>query len=414
MRVLYSLLLYLLLPGALLRLWMKGRRNPGYRRHWRERLGRDLPQGGEVVWLHAVSVGEVRAAEPLVRALLARHPDKSLLITVMTPTGRQTVQQLFGDSVRCRYLPYDLPGPVQRFLAALQPSVAIFLEVELWPNLYAALAARGVPLYLVNARLSEKSLRGYRYLGTLIRATLRAVRRVAAQTELDKARFLQLGVPADAVSVTGNLKFDIQLPCDLAERARQIRQQLSGRQPVWVAASTHQGEETAVLAAHVELLQRYPHALLVLVPRHPERAAAIMRHCDSRHLTCRLFSASAFADASVLVVDQLGLLVYCYAIADVAFVGGSLVDRGGHNPIEALLAGTPVISGPHVHNFAAVYAQLQQAGAAVSIESAAQLPAQLHAWCSDVRAREQAVSAGENVIRTNRGAVDRVLAVIES
>ncbi len=299
MRVLYSLLLYLLLPGALLRLWIKGRREPGYRRHWRERLARDLPPDGEVVWVHAVSVGEVRAAEPLVRALLARHSARTLLITVTTPTGRQTVKQLFADSVLCRYLPYDLPGAVQRFLASLQPFMAIFMEVELWPNLYAALAARRVPLLLVNARLSDRSLRRYQRLGGLMSGTLSAVQHIAAQTGADKARFVQLGVSPEAVSVTGNLKCDARLPQDLAGRARQLREQLSGRQPIWVAASTHEGEEAVVLAAHVELLRHYPYALLILVPRHPERAEAVARQCDSAGLRCRLFSASAYADVPV-------------------------------------------------------------------------------------------------------------------
>jgi 3-deoxy-D-manno-octulosonic-acid transferase len=414
MRVLYSLLLYLLLPGVLLRLWLKGRRMPAYRRHWRERLGLDVPRTDGAVWLHAVSVGEVRAAEPLVRALLARKPAQPLLITVMTPTGRQTVRQLFGNSVLCRYLPYDLPGPVQRFLSALQPVMAIFMEVELWPNLYAGLAARGVPLYLVNARLSENSLRGYQRLGNLIRRTLCAVKHIAAQTEVDKARFVQLGVAAENVSVAGNLKCDARLPTDLATRAQQLREQLSTRQPIWVAASTHEGEEAVALEAHVALLQQYPHALLILAPRHPERAATVVRQCDRKGLNCRLFSASPFADASVLLIDQLGQLVYCYAIADVAFVGGSLVDKGGHNPIEAVLAETPVISGVHLNNFADIYAQLQQAGAAVSIASAAELATRLYAWCSDVGAREQAISAGKKVVRTNRGALARVLTVIDS
>ncbi len=414
MRAAYSLLLYLLLPGVLLRLWLKGRRVPDYRYHWRERLGRDVPPGDGVVWVHAVSVGEVRAAEPLVRALLARRPEQPLLITVTTPSGRQTVRQLFAGGVQCCYLPYDLPGPVERFLSALRPVKAIFMEVELWPNLYASLASRGVPIYLVNARLSEKSLRGYRRLGSLIRQTLCAVRCTAAQTEADKARFVELGMPAETIRVTGNLKYEVELPPDLAIRAQPLRDQLAARQPVWVAASTHEGEEAGALAAHVALLKACPHALLILAPRHPERAAAVVRQCASRDLTCRLFSAGSFADASVLVVDQLGLLVSCYAIADVAFVGGSLVDKGGHNPIEAVLAGAPVISGPHLRNFADIYAQLQQAGAAVSVASPAELTARLYAWCSDVRGRMQAVSAGQHVVQANRGALERVLAVIDT
>lgn len=411
MRALYSLLLYLLLPGVLIRLWMRGRREPAYRLHWAERLGRDLAQGGGI-WLHAVSVGEVRAAEPLLRALQADDPARPILVTVTTPGGRQTLQQLFGDSVQCRYLPYDLPCAARRFVSALQPAMAIFMEVELWPNLYAALAARGVPLYLVNARVSQRSWRGYRRLGGLTRRTLQAVRRVAAQTALDKTRFIQLGMPPDAVSVTGNLKFDAGLPADLAERAGRLRKQLSGRQPAWVAASTHEGEEALLLEAHAELLKSHPDALLLLVPRHPERAASLVRLCSGHGLVCSLYSSAAFAGASVLLVDRLGLLVYCYAVADAAFIGGSLVDRGGHNPIEALLAGTAVISGPYTAGFADVYRQLQAAGAARVAASSDGLVSQLSEWFRDGQSRAAAVEAGRRIVQDNRGALGRIMALI--
>jgi 3-deoxy-D-manno-octulosonic-acid transferase len=414
MRVLYSLLLYLLLPGVLLRLWIKGRRDPAYRRHWRERFGLDAPQSREVIWVHAVSVGEVRAAEPLVRALQARHRGQALLLTVTTPTGRRTVRQLFGDQVSCRYLPYDLPGAVRRFLAALQPAMLVVMEVELWPNLYARLAARGVPLYLVNARLSEKSWRAYRRLGGLMGETLRSVRHIAAQSATDRTRFVQLGAHPDRVSVTGNLKFDIRLPDDFHARSQQLRARLADRQPVWIAASTHEGEEAAVLEAHAELLRQYPQAVLILAPRHPERAVAVGRQCRGKGFTCRFSSKQESDGASVIIVDELGLLVYCYPLADIAFVGGSLVEKGGHNPIEAVVAGAPVVSGPNVDNFADIYAQLLQAGAAFIIRSATELSARAQQWVGDAQARGRAVSAGQEVTGKNRGAVDRVLAVIDS
>lgn len=414
MRALYSLLLYLLLPAVLLRLWIRGGRDPGYRLHWGERFGRNaVPRARGVIWLHAVSVGEVRAAEPLIRALLVRHPGAAMLVTVMTPTGRRTVRQLFGDSVHCRYLPYDLPGATRRFVAALQPSLAIFMEVELWPNLYAAVAARGVPLYLVNARLSRASSRGYSYIGGFMRATLSCVRHIAAQTEADRKRFTQLGVSPARVSVTGNLKFDVELPADLHARGERLCAGLAGRRPVWVAASTHEGEEAVMLAAHAELLQHDPHALLLLVPRHPERAAALVRQCNRLQLDCRLSSDVSVTDVPVLLVDQLGLLVYCYAVADAAFIGGSLVDRGGHNPIEALLAGVPVISGPYTANFADVYRQLQAAGAVQPVTAPAQLAAQLHTWFSDAASHARAVASGRRVVEGNRGALAQVLAVLD-
>lgn len=414
MRLLYSLLLYLLLPGVLLRLWIKGRRDPGYRRHWRERFGLNAPRSREVIWVHAVSVGEVRAAEPLVRALQTRHPGQALLVTVTTPTGRRTVRQLFGDEVLCRYLPYDLPGAVRRFLGALQPAMLVVMEVELWPNLYAGLAARGVPLYLVNARLSEKSLRAYRRLGGLMCETVGSIRHIAAQSETDRARFVQLGARPEGVSVTGNLKSDVRLPDDFHARSRQLRERLVDRQPVWIAASTHEGEEAVVLEAHAELLRHYPQALLILAPRHPERAGTVSRQCHDKGFSCRFSSESAFDGVSVVIVDELGLLVYCYALADIAFVGGSLVEKGGHNPIEAVVAGAPVISGPSVDNFADLYAQFLQAGAAFTIRSATELSARVLQWLGDAQARARAVSAGREVAGKNRGALARVLAVIDS
>lgn len=413
MRFLYSLLLYLLLPAVLLRLWIKGRRVPDYRLHWFERLGLDALRLESPIWVHAVSVGEVRAAEPLVRALQARHPDKPLLLTVTTPAGRSTVRQLFGDDLLCRYLPYDLPVAVRSFLGVVQPTMLIVMEVELWPNLYASLAARGVPVYLVNARLSEKSLRAYRCLGRLMRDTVGAIRHIAAQSEADRLRFVQLGVSPERVTVTGNLKSVAQLPDDFSARTQRLRERFYARQPVWIAASTHKGEELGVLEAHTQVLEHYPQALLILAPRHPERAAAVRRLCLGKGLSCRFFSESSLADAAVLIVDELGVLVYCYALADVAFVGGSLVDKGGHNPLEALMAGVPVISGPGVGNFTALYAQLLQVGAAVCVHSATELSTALVNWIGDRQARGRAVSAGRSVISGAQGVLARVCSVIE-
>lgn len=418
MRRLYSLLLYLLLPGVLLRLWIKGRQLPGYRQHWRERFGLRAPRVPGALWVHAVSVGEVRAAAPLVEALRARHPARPLLVTVTTPAGRDTVRQLFGDTVLCRYLPYDLPGAVRRFLDVLQPSLLVVMEVELWPNLYAGLAARGVPLYLVNARLSEKSLRAYRRLGGLMRETVGTIRHIAAQSDTDRRRLLQLGAHCDRLTVTGNLKSEARLPDDFPARTSRLREQwreqLPERQPVWIAASTHAGEEIAVLEAHAQLLQHYPQALLILVPRHPERAAAVGRACAGQGFSYCFSSAPVIAGVTVLIVDELGLLVYCYGLADVAFVGGSLVDRGGHNPLEALVAGTPVITGPGVENFVDIYAPLLQTGAACTVRSAAELWTQLRYWFGDAQVRERAVSAGQDAVGDARGVLERVCAVIES
>jgi 3-deoxy-D-manno-octulosonic-acid transferase len=413
MRLLYSLLLYLLLPAVLLRLWIKGWRVPAYRRHWGERLGLNTPRCAGAVWVHAVSVGELRAAEPLVRALQARCPERVLLITVTTPAARQTALQLFGKRVLCRYLPYDLPAAVARFLHDVRPALLVVMEVELWPNLYAGLAARRIPVYLVNARLSTRSFRAYCRLGGLMRRTVRSVRHIAAQSDVDQQRFLQLGAHADSVSVAGNLKIDGRLPDDFSARAQTLRGRVHGRHPVWMAASTHPGEEGVVLDVYAQLLGEQPQALLILAPRHPERAEAVGALCRARQLSYGYSSGPPVAGNSVLLVDELGVLVYYYALADVAFVGGSLVDRGGHNPVEALVAGTPVITGPSVDNFAGIYTQLQEAGAAVMVRTAAQLLQHLRTSCNATGERARMVSAGRAVIAQNRGVLERVLAVID-
>jgi len=408
-------MLYLLLPGVLLRLWWKGQGVAAYRRHWKERLGRGLPSQQAAIWLHAVSVGEVRAAQPLINALRERYPHKTLLVTTSTPTGRQTVRQLFIDKVECCYLPYDLPGAVKRFLSTLDPALAIIMEVELWPNLYAELAARGTPLYLVNARLSQRSLQGYQRLGRLMRKTLRHVVHIAAQTETDKARFLELGVKPENLSVTGNLKFDVQLPADFDLQVAQIRPLLAGRQPVWLAASTHEGEEALLLRTHKALLQRYPQALLILAPRHPERAAELAQQCTAEDLSGRVLSApvSDPGRETVWLVDRLGWLVYGYGVADAAFIGGSLVDRGGHNPVEPLLAGVPVISGPQIANFAELYAQLEAAGAAFIVNGGTGLSMRLTDWLDDRGKRDRAVDAGRWIVRKNQGSLARVLNIVD-
>ncbi len=412
MRGVYSLLLYLLAPVAVLRLWIKGRRVPGYRRHWRERFARQPASRKAVIWVHAVSVGEVRAAAPLLEALLRRDPARPALLTVTTPAGRETVRQLFGDRVACRYLPYDLPGAVERFLRAWQPVVAVFAEVELWPNLYAAIAARKVPLYLVNARLTATSLRRYRRAAGLMRATVACIAHVAAQSAADAERLRRLGVGAADITVCGNLKFAACLAAGFSAQVSRLQSRLSGAQPIWVAASTHAGEESIVLSAHLRIRQRFAQALLLLVPRHPERAAELRRQCDAAGLAWRFSSAPPLSGAAVVIVDQLGLLLPCYGVAQAAFIGGSLIDRGGHNPIEALLAGVPVIYGPYPGNFTALYARLQAAGAARRGDDAETLAAQLCDWFADAPARRRASRAGRAVVGENQDVLPCTLAVL--
>ncbi|VAW74864.1 3-deoxy-D-manno-octulosonic acid transferase [hydrothermal vent metagenome] len=405
------------MPLAFLRLWWRGFRQPAYRSHWRERLGyvSGPVENSDVVWIHAVSVGEVRAAAPLVNALLQRDPGAALLITTTTPTGRDTVAQLFSERVQCCYLPWDLPFVVQRFLSSFNPQKLIVMETELWPNLFHSVKQRGIPLYLVNARLSDASLRGYRRVLPLARKTLSCVTSIAAQSEADVSRFIALGAPEERVQCAGNLKYEVELPTDFDQRRSRLRQQF-GQRTLWVAGSTHPGEDPIMLSAHARLLQRYPDCLLLLVPRHPERAKEVAALCTQSGMRVVLYSELAellSENTRVVVVDVLGELVYLYGLAPLAFIGGSLVPHGGQNPIEALQAGCAVISGEHVENFADSYRELECAGAVSCIKAEADLVKVVDDLLGDAELRQRQLVAAEQVLDGNRGALGRVLALTD-
>ncbi|HYQ72215.1 MAG TPA: lipid IV(A) 3-deoxy-D-manno-octulosonic acid transferase, partial [Gammaproteobacteria bacterium] len=366
MRILYSLLLYLLTPLVLLRLAWRGLRAPAYWRRWPERFGFiEPPLGERVIWIHAVSVGEVLAAVPLVRALLEKYPAYSLLVTTVTPTGSAQVAALFGSELAHVYAPYDLPGAVRRFFHRVRPQLAIIMETEIWPNLFHACETRQVPLLLVNARLSARSLAGYLRVKPLVTQTLARLTGMAAQGETDAARFEQLGAPRARITVSGNLKFEQRIPHSLRERAEALRRDWGADRPVWVAASTHQGEDELLLDVHNKLRKRYADCLLVLVPRHPERFQLVAQLCRQRGLETVLRSERrpCTADTAVFVGDSMGELLLFLAAADVAFVGGSLVPHGGHNLLEPAALGLPVVTGPHVFNFTEICKLLLQAGA---------------------------------------------------
>ena len=392
-RLLYTALLLLLTPLALLRLWLRGKGNPDYRQRWGERLGL-VPVLTEKkrLWVHAVSVGEAIAAAPLVRAWRVAHPDWAVLVTTTTPTGSAQVRRQFGDSVEHCYLPFDLPWMVAMFLRRSRPTLAVVMETEIWPNLYAGAQHRGVPLLLANARLSDKSFKAYACLRWLVGPTLRRVALVAARGAQDAERFVALGAAASQVEALGNLKFDIERSPTVVAAGQAWREWLGRGRPVWIAASTHPGEEEQVLTAHRQL----PQALLVLVPRHPERADAVAAAVEAAGLQVlrrsRLAPAPALPAADipapssgcVLLVDTLGELMNFYAASDLAYVGGSLVPNGGHNPLEPLVLGLPVLSGPQVFNFREVYAELQALPAVTMVDSAEilgrQLVAALASW----------------------------------
>ena len=410
-RLAYSALVYALLPAALVRLYWRARREPGYHAHVAERFG--YYPGGKpaapIIWLHAVSVGETRAAEPLVRALAREYPGHTVLITHMTPTGRATGETLFGPTVLRAYLPYDFPGGVARFLEHYRPRAGILLETEIWPNLVQACKARGIPLYLVNARLSAKSSRGYARFASLVREAFGSLTAVAAQAEDDAQRLRALG--ARRVEVTGNLKFDVTIPPGQLELGRQWRTRY-GPRPVLLAASTRDGEEALLLDA-ARLLP--PEALLVIVPRHPQRFDAVAQLIDNRGFRFQRRSREEppGPDTRVILGDSMGEMAAYYASCDLALIGGSLLPFGAHNLIEACAIGKPLLLGPHTYNFAEAAEQAVEVGAALRVESAEHFAAVAADLLGNPAALSRMGQRGLAWSRVHQGATGRVMAIVK-
>jgi 3-deoxy-D-manno-octulosonic-acid transferase len=415
LRLLYTGLLYLILPLALVRLHWRGRQDVGHRQRWRERLGFIPPLPSRCLWIHAVSVGETRAALPLIRALLNRYPDLPLLVTTTTLTGSRQMREALGERVRHVYAPYDLPGAVARFLRQTRPKLALIMETELWPNLLRQCAVAGIPVLIANARLSERSARGYARIGGLTTSMLRDITLIAAQAEADADRFRALGAPR--VEVAGNLKYDLTVPDDLPERGQNLRRELLGEnRPVWIAASTHAGEDELVLEAFARLRARWPELLLLLVPRHPERFGGVAALCQQRGFSVvrRSERRPCAPDTAVFLGDSMGELLLFYAAADLAFVGGSLVPTGGHNVLEPALLGLPVLFGPHMFNFTEAGERLLEAEAAWRVADAAELAAMVDRLLADPALRQTASQRGRAVVERHRGALAALLGWIET
>ena len=413
-RWVYRIALVLALPVVIARLHWRGWKNPAYRLRRRERFGWS-PEGipDRAIWFHTVSAGETIAAAPLIREVSAAFPGTPVLVTTMTPTGSEAVGRLFGHDVAHCYAPYDFARSVSRFLARTRPRTLILLETELWPNLIEQSAQRGLPVMLVNARLSERSARGYRLIGGLTRSMLAHIDWIACQYADHAARFLELGADAARVEALGSIKFDIRLPNGLAEATEELRGRWGlTERPVWIAASTHAGEDEIVLRAHRMLSAALPELLLVLVPRHPERfqhAAHLSEQAG--FATRRMTHADTRCDGvQVMVGDTMGKLMVLYGLARVAFVGGSLVHRGGHNPIEPAALGIPVVMGSHDFNFADVTARFEAAGCLHRARTVEELAAEVGALLKDpVRARREGAVARE-VVEQNRGTTAKLVA----
>ena len=414
-RTLYTALFYLGLPLVAIRLWLRSRKAPAYAKRIGERFSLGLPAmqtGG--IWVHAVSVGESIAAAPMIRALLARYPQLPITVTCMTPTGSERIQALFANEPRIQhcYLPYDLPCAAARFLDRVQPTLAVIMETELWPNHIDQCARRGIPVALANARLSERSAKGYGRFARLTAPMLGQMSLFAVQTEAEAERFRQLGARPETVEVTGSIKFDLSIDPQLLERARDLRQQWQAMErPVWIAASTHEGEDAVVLDAHRQLLASYPNALLILVPRHPERFNSVFELCQQQGFaTVRRSSGEPVSAAtSGLLGDTMGELLFLYALADSAFVGGSLVANGGHNLLEPAALAKPVISGPHLFNFLEIAAMLREAGALQEVDDAEGLAVAVQRLFELPRDAQKMAEAGLKVLKANQGALQRLL-----
>jgi len=421
MRRLYTLLIYCAVPFAYALVLWRGLRNRGY---W-QGLGERFGWGGATsstgtVWLHAVSLGEMSAAAPLIRALRSRYPQIPMVVTTATPTGRARARALFGDTLNVRFLPYDTPGAVRRFLARVRPRLAIIVETELWPNLFGACERAGVPLVLASARLSAKSVSRYGRLGNLFREIFSASSLVAAQTREDAERFIAIGAKSARTHVIGNIKFDMELGPGVLDHGRELRASFGSERPTWIAGSTHAGEEEQVLAAHLLLQTQVPGALLLLVPRHPDRFQAVADLLERRGIKFARRSggvapggAAPGVDMQVLLVDTVGELAALYASADVAFVGGSLVPIGGHNLLEPAALGLAVLTGPYNSNGEDVAQLLLRQGAALQVADAAALAAALRLLFADLDLRQRMGGIARHIVESNRGSVARLLGFIE-
>jgi 3-deoxy-D-manno-octulosonic-acid transferase len=414
LRLVYNALIYLAAPVAFAVQAWKGLRDPAYRDRLGERFGRTHVRTDRSVWVHAVSVGEVQAAAALIRALAKQYADRDLIVTTGTPTGAQRVQALFGSAVRHVYLPYDTPGAVRRFLDRIRPQVAIVMETEVWPNLFRECARRRIPLIIASARLSETSVRRYRWLAGLFRDALAHDIEIAAQTQQDAERFVSVGANPARTHVVGNVKFDLEIDATTRERGRALRADLFPNREVWAAGSTHAGEEELVLEAHERLRERHPHALLLLAPRHPQRFDQVKALLQSRSIefVARSSSSVLAPTTSVLLIDTLGELMMFYSAADVAFVGGSLVPIGGHNLLEPAALALPILTGPHNFNAPEIARALFDCGGALEVRSSDELAAVVEKLFSDQAERTRVGSAAYECVAKNRGALDRLLDVI--
>ncbi|MCY4312942.1 MAG: lipid IV(A) 3-deoxy-D-manno-octulosonic acid transferase [Gammaproteobacteria bacterium] len=423
-RALYSVALYLLSPILCFRLLLRISRDRKYLDRLPQRFGFGLKIPRLVhgkadqprIWIHAVSVGEVNAAIPLVNRIREKFPEFMIVLTTMTPTGAGQASGCLGDRIIHCYLPYDYPVSVKRFLSHAKPMMAIFMETEIWPNYLAFCAKKQIPIVFANARLSEKSYRGYRIFKQLISTSLGHVNQVAAQSQMDAERLVKLGAEKEAVLVMGNIKFDTVVSNETRQNALDLRNRLESPRPIWIAGSTHPGEEQQILSAHSEMQQSCPDALLILVPRHPERSNEVLHRCAESGFKTMLQTSlkdMLSNETSIMIGDTMGELPMLICASDVAFIGGSLVPVGGHNVLEASAVGVPVIFGPHMFNFHKIADQILAQGAGLQVQDSNELAETVSRLLNDPALRTNYGIQGKRFVENNQGAAERVFALVE-
>lgn len=415
MRYIYNLFWYLILPFVIFRLLWKSRKNSAYRARIAERLGfYNFPPQKDTIWVHAVSVGESISAIPLIKELLAAYPKNTLVVTTMTPTGAERIQKVFGTEVLQLYVPYDIASAVKRFLRHLNPKILVLMETELWPNILYYTARQNIPIIIANARLSEKSFTNYKKVRHFTQSILNCITTVAAQSKIDMERFLDLGLDPKKMLLAGNVKFDIKLPDDIFSRTKQLRSSLGIDRPIWVAASTHPGEEEKVLAAAKLVIKARPETLLILVPRHPERFSEVYEMCKTRGFNVIRYSENKECSSAtnILLGDVMGQLLLFYAVSDVAFVGGSLVPWGGHNLLEPAALAKPILSGPYLSAFSEISELFTDAGALIKVADEKALADNLIKLFGDKILQEKLGTRALDVVEKHRGATKKILEVI--
>ncbi|MBB1307743.1 lipid IV(A) 3-deoxy-D-manno-octulosonic acid transferase [Pseudoalteromonas sp. SR43-5] len=417
-RIFYSFALIIISPLIVFYLYiLRGKKNQGYRAHFKERfgfVGKSLfTVKTKPLVFHCASVGEVLAATPLVKALQKTHPNLNILITCNTPTGREQILSQFKNTVACSYLPIDFPFATARFLKRIKPQALCILETELWPNLMAISHKKNIPVLVINARLSEKSQQGYQKAAKLTHIIMRSITVLASHNKADAERFIELGLETSKSHVTGSIKFDITPSEDQLAKVLNLKQLYSSNERfVWVAGSTHPVEHELVLLAHQELLKKQPNALLIIAPRHPEQFDKVAELLTQNPLSFSRRSQNNYNNEQILLADTLGELQCLYGAANVSFIGGSLIRRGGHNPLESAAFSVGVITGPHTYNFDHVYPELIKLKGAVVVDSNDELAKQLITFSQNTKACQTLGIKAAQCVTRNQGAIQKTLNII--